>query len=188
MSISNAHSPKRIKLNKIKPIVSRTDLEGYIRYCNPYFSEICGYSEKELIGSPHNIIRHPDMPKVIFKLMWERIQKNEDMLSIVKNKTKSGDYYWVTTLFETKYNPFTKEAEGYLALRHAVPDYAVKGIEPLYKKLIEIEIKGGISASETYFVEFLAEQNKDYDTYIKELTQYKGLVTAFFSSMRKMFS
>ena len=188
MSIINAHTPKQITLNKIKPILSRTDLKGYIKYHNPYFSEVCGYSEKELIGSPHNIIRHPDMPKVIFKLMWERIQKNEDMLALVKNRTKSGDYYWVTTLFETKYHPFTKEPEGYLALRRAAPEDAVRDIEPLYKKLLEVEAEGGINASEAYFLEFLREQNKDYDTYVKELTQYRGLVAAFFNSMRKMFS
>lgn len=186
MSNTNDQHPKRITLSKIQPILSRTDLSGNIRYCNPYFSEVCGYTEKELLGSPHSIIRHPDMPKVIFKLMWKRIQNNEDMLAIVKNKTKNGDYYWVTTLFETKYHPYTKKPEGYLALRRAAPDDAIRDIEPLYKKLVEIEASEGMDASEAYFLNFLREQDKDYDTYVKELTQYRGLVAAFFNSVRKL--
>ncbi len=180
-------TPKQIKLSNIKSILSRTDLRGTIKYSNHYFSEISGYSEKELVGSSHNIVRHPDMPKVIFKLMWNRIENNEDILAIVKNRTKNGDYYWVTTLFETKYHPFTKERTGYLAIRRAASEKAIKIIEPIYKNLLEIEAKSGVEASEEYLINFLMNKDKTYDEYVKDITQHKGLVVAFFNTMRKMF-
>lgn len=181
-------SPKEIKLSNIMSIYSRTDLRGNINYVNSYFTEVSGYTEEELIGSPHNIIRHPDMPKVIFKLMWERLKQNKDILAVVKNRAKNGDYYWVTTLFETKYHPFDKRPEGYLAIRRAAPKKAVEAIIPLYKKLVEIEAKDGITASEEYLLNFLRDKNMDYDTYVKELVEYKGLVVKFFNAMRKMFN
>ena len=181
-------SGKEIKLNKMKSILSRTDLKGNIEYCNKYFIEISGYTEQELLGSSHSIIRHPDMPKVIFKMMWERLKKNQDILAVVKNRAKNGDHYWVTTLFETKYNPIDKRPEGYLALRRAAPINAIVELEPLYKKLLEIEKKEGMNASEAYLLEFLHKKNKDYDTYIHDVVEYKGLVASFFNAMRKMFS
>ena len=179
---------KQIKLDVVKPLVSSTDLRGVIKYANKYFQEISGYSESELLNSPHNIIRHPDMPKVIFKLMWERIKQDKDILAIVKNKTKNGDYYWVTTLFETKYHPLTKNRDGYLALRRAAPQNAIDEITPLYKELLEIEKNEGVEASEEYLVNFLAEKNTDYDTYVQEMVDYKGGISKFFSGLKKMFS
>ena len=178
---------QQIQLSSIKPILSRTDLKGNIKYCNKYFTEISGYSEGELLGSSHNIIRHPDMPRVIFKLMWERLKKNEDILAVVKNRSKNGDYYWVTTSFETKYHPFDKRPEGYLALRRAASQDTIKQIEPLYQKLLEIEKTESLEASEEYLFKILREKDKDYDTFIHELTEHKGIIASFFKSMRKMF-
>jgi PAS domain S-box-containing protein len=178
---------KEIKLSDIKPIVSTTNLKGHIKYCNKYFQEVSGYTEEELLGSPHNIIRHPDMPKVIFKLMWERIKQDKDILAIVKNKTKDGNYYWVTTLFETKFHPLTKHRDGYLALRKAAPRNAIEKITPLYAKLVEIEKNEGIEASEDYLIDYLVEQDMDYDTYVQDLVNYKGMVNKFFGGLKKMF-
>lgn len=187
MEKNTTHESHEIKLSDIKPLLSRTDLKGNIKYVNKYFQEVSGYDEHELIGSPHNIIRHPDMPKVIFKLMWERLKHQQDILTVVKNKAKNGDHYWVTTLFETKYHPFNKNAEGYLALRKAAPRSAIEAVTLLYKKLVEIEQTEGIDASEQYLFEFLREKDMDYDTYMNEIVNYKGLVAKFFNGMRKMF-
>ena len=178
---------KEIKLSSIKPIVSRTDLTGRIQYVNPYFTKISGYSEDELVGSPHNIIRHPDMPKVIFKLMWDRLKINQNILAVVKNMAKNGDYYWVTTLFETKYNPFDKTPEAYLALRSAAPKNAVLQIEPLYKKLLLIESQGGIKASEEFLMGMLREKDMSYDEYVEGLVMSKGIVRKLFNGMKKLF-
>jgi PAS domain S-box-containing protein len=83
---------EEIKLDPKKYIISSTDAKGLITDVNDYFVEISGYSKDELIGKPHNIIRHPDMPKVVFKLMWEQLKSGHDILALVKNLAKDGRY------------------------------------------------------------------------------------------------
>jgi len=86
---------EEIKFNKKKFIVSKTDLKGNIIFINKNFSEISGYSEAELVGSPHNVVRHPDMPKAVFFLVWKTLLAGRPISGIVKNLTKDGRYYWV---------------------------------------------------------------------------------------------
>jgi len=76
-------------------IISRTDLNGVITYVNDTFAKISGYSAEELIGKPHNILRHPDMPKSVFKDLWETIKREENWSGYVKNMRKDRGYYWV---------------------------------------------------------------------------------------------
>lgn len=76
-------------------IISRTDLKGNITYANETFALISGYDAKELIGKPHNIVRHPDMPKSVFKGLWETLNRGENWQGFVKNRRKDGGYYWV---------------------------------------------------------------------------------------------
>ena len=128
-------------LNPKRYIVSKTDPKGVITYGNDYFVEISGYSEAELIGKPHNIIRHPDMPKIVFKLMWDRIQKGENIMAVVKNLAKDGSHYWVVTEFESKMDPLTNEPVSYTAFRKAAPSKAIETMAPIYRKLIEIELQ-----------------------------------------------
>ncbi len=186
--IRNKNSSKQINLSNIKSILSTTDLKGIIKYTDYYFSEISGYSKAELIGSPQSIVRHPDMPKVIFRLMWNRLENDEDFLAIIKNRTKDGDYYWVTAVFKTKYHPLTKERNGYSALLHAAPKYAVKMIEPLYKKLVEIEAMYGINASQDYLIKFLMRQEMTYDEYVDEINEHKGFSASVFDTVKRMVS
>ena len=88
-----------ILLDKDKVLLSITDTKGVITYCNEDFVTVSGYQEWELAGSAHNIVRHPDIPKFIFKFMWQRIQNKDNIIAIVKNLAKSGKYYWVMTDF-----------------------------------------------------------------------------------------
>lgn len=170
-----------IELDSVKCILSTTDLKGNIQYSNRYFSEVSGYSKEELHGSPHNIIRHPDMPKVMFKLMWDRLKKNENITMIVKNKAKDGRHYWVKTFFETKYHPISKEPYGYLSIRHAAPKKAIREVKPLYKRLRSIEARYGIHASQDYLIKYLMKEDKTYDEYLKEITQEKNIIIDFFT-------
>ncbi len=174
---------KEIKLSDIKSLISRADLNRVIRYTNHYFREVTGYSQVKLIGSPDTITDHPDMPKIIYELMWDRIKNDEDMLAIIKYLTKNGDYYWAITIFKTKYHPITKEFNGYLALSHPVSKHAVKEIESFYEELREVEDKEDLLASQYHLISFLLEKDKTYDEYIEELTQQKDTLVDKLKSM-----
>ncbi len=130
---------KEIELNEFTFIVSETDEKGNIIFVNGDFCETSEYTIDELIGKPHNIVRHQDMPKVAFKDLWETIKKGEIWTGYVKNKTKSGNYYWVfATVFPTK----TSEGGiGYLSCRRKASKEEIEEASSLYKKLIENEKK-----------------------------------------------
>lgn len=176
-----------VKLDKHKYIMSRTDTRGIIEFGNDYFFEISGYSAQELIGKPHSIIRHPDMPGVIFKLMWDRLKQGKNIFAVVKNLSKDGRYYWVTTKFEIKKHPVDNSIVGYMAFRQAASPSTIATIEPLYKDLLEIERSGGIDASEKYLIGYLDSKRTTYDDYINEVIGNKGAFKLFFTAMAKLF-
>lgn len=178
---------KEIKLNSKKYIVSKTDAKGIIIYGNEYFVEISGYKESEIIGQPHNIVRHPDMPKVIFKMMWETIAQKKNMFAVVKNLSKDGRYYWVVTDFTPKIDTISGEVKSYTAFRQAASQKAIDTMEPLYEKLLEIEDASGVEASQEYVEGFLEERGQTYDEYINDVIGNKGLFKVFFSMMKKLF-
>jgi PAS domain S-box-containing protein len=160
---------KEVAWDKTRTIMSKTDLYGTIEYANEVFVDVCGYEDYELMAQPHNIVRHPDMPKVVFKVLWENIQKGNQFHGIVKNLAKSGRYYWVITNFE-----YSRDENGdivnYIARRKAVPqDVITKHIEPLYKKLLQIEQVSGVGASEKYLIGFLEELGLSYVDLITKL-------------------
>ncbi|WP_268847035.1 PAS domain-containing protein [Flavobacterium aestivum] len=160
---------KEVSWDKTKTIMSKTDLYGTIEYANEVFVDVCGYEDYELMAQPHNIVRHPDMPKVIFKVLWENIQKGNQFHGIVKNLAKSGRYYWVITNFE-----YSRDENGnivnYIARRKAVPEEVItKHIEPLYKKLLQIEQASGVDASEKYLIGFLEEEGLSYVELVTKL-------------------
>lgn len=178
---------EEIVLDPKRYIVSKTDEKGVITYGNDYFVEISGYTEAELIGKPHNLIRHPDMPKVVFKLLWDRIQSGQQIMALVKNLAKDGRYYWVVTEFESKKDKLTNKITSYTAFRKAAPKDAVKAIEPIYAKLLEIEEQSGIEGAENYLLGFLEDKGLSYDEYIDKLVGNKGFFKIFFSAMKKLF-
>lgn len=133
-------SGREIKLNPKDMIVSKTDPRGVITYGNDKFIEISGYKETELIGSPHNILRHPEMPSAVFYLMWDSIKNGRNIMAVVKNLAKNGDHYWVTTDFDIK-RDMEGKIRNYIAFRQAAPKHVIEAIEPLYTKMLEIEKK-----------------------------------------------
>lgn len=177
-----------IKLDSKRYIVSKTDAKGFIEYGNDYFVEISGYSEAELIGKPHSIVRHPDMPKIVFKMMWDRINRGQNIMAVVKNLAKDGSYYWVVTEFEPKFDPISNEIISHTAFRKAAPQKAIDTMEPIYQKLIEIEKDGGMEASEKYLRGFLEENHTTYDEFVNNLVGNKGVFKIFFTMMKKLFS
>ncbi|CAM1350588.1 PAS domain-containing protein [Tenacibaculum insulae] len=160
---------EEVKWDKTKTIVSKTDTFGTILYANSTFSEACEYDAIELIGEPHNVIRHPDMPKVAFKALWDALKKGENYHAIVKNLTKTGKYYWVITDFTIDKDDAGK-VTGYTGRRKAIPNSVVEKIEPLYKTLLDIEKLKGEKASESYFNAYLNEDiGKSYDEFVVDL-------------------
>ncbi len=160
---------KEVAWDKTKTIMSKTDAKGVIEYVNQVFMDVAGYTEGELIGKPHNVIRHPDMPKTIFKILWDNIQKGINFHAIVKNLAKSGEYYWVITDFDIIRDP-SGQIINYMGRRTSVPTETIeKHIAPLYQKILQAEQAGGVEAGEQFFQQFLKDQGKDYLTYIEDV-------------------
>ncbi|RBQ26332.1 MULTISPECIES: PAS domain-containing protein [Arcobacteraceae] len=124
---------KEILLDDYAFLVSETDEKGHIIFANDDFCTIAEYSVDELIGQPHNIVRHKDMPKAAFKDLWATIKRGEIWTGYVKNATKGGDYYWVyATIFPTITSEGTK---GFLSCRRKASVEEIKIHDKLYKEL-----------------------------------------------------
>jgi PAS domain S-box-containing protein len=178
---------KEIIINSKEFLVSKTDKYGNIIYINELFSKISQYSDSESIGQPHNILRHPDMPAVIFLLMWEHIQKGENITALIKNLAKSGEYYWVTTDFEIHKNDGRNDTT-YIAFRRAASRKVINELEPLYKQLLEIEKRHSLEASLDYLQGFLDERHLTFNEYMNDILKPKGLFAVFFNKMKSSFA
>ncbi|MGB1042050.1 MAG: PAS domain-containing protein [Tenacibaculum sp.] len=160
---------EEVKWDKTKTIVSKTDAFGNLLYMNDAFEEASEYNKIELIGEPHNIIRHPHMPKVIFKTLWKNLKAGKNFHAIIKNLSRTGRYHWVITDFDVNKN---KDGDiiGYTGRRKALPESVINKITPLYNTLLEIEKVKGEKASEMYFNSYLEEEIKlSYDEFVVDL-------------------
>lgn len=149
-------------------IVSKTDLQGKITYGNALFIKMSGFTELELIQKPHNILRHEDMPKVVFKLLWSRIKEGKEVFAYVKNKTKEGDYYWVFAHVTPSFN-LNREITNYHSVRRKPSAKALNVIKPLYATLLQHERNGGVNASEAALNQILKDKGLSYDEFILSL-------------------
>ncbi len=143
-------------ITSVDLIVSKSDEKGDITYANPMFIKISGYTMGELIGKPHSILRHPDMPKVIFKYLWDNIQEGRNITAYVKNLCKNGSFYWVLATVKVAKNP-DGSFRNYMSTRKCITDTAKSTISSLYKNLLEIEKSHGIEASEDALKAFLSD-------------------------------
>ena len=153
------------KMNDNDFIVSKTDLKGKITYCNRIFMDMAEYEEEELLGQPHNIIRHPDMPKAVFKLLWDRVQNKEEVFAYVVNKTKNNNEYWVfanvTASLDVRGNII-----GYYSVRRKPNPKAIEIIKPIYAKMLQAEKSSGVEASLKILTDLLEEKGMSYDELI----------------------
>lgn len=146
-------------------IVSKTDTKGYITYGNELFIKMSGYSETELLGKPHNILRDKEMPKVVFEYLWKTIGKKQEVFAYVINKTKEDDYYWVFA-YVTASVDVHDNIIGYHSVRRKPKKNSLEIIKPLYKELLNIEKSKGVAASRERFEEILKEQGVSYEEFI----------------------
>jgi len=146
-------------------IVSKTDTKGKITYCNEIFMDMAGATEAELLGKPHNIVRHPDMPRAVFKLLWERVQSGEEIFAYVKNKSFDGGYYWVYANVTPSYDE-RGNIIGYYSVRIKPNPKALETIKGVYEKMLSLESSGGVDASTKYLMDLAKEKGVSYDEFI----------------------
>ena len=169
-------------------IVSKTDLKGRLTYANRLFLELAGYSEKEVLGQQHSLIRHPDMPRCIFALLWEAIHQGREIFAYIVNRSNNGDHYWVYA-HVTPSRDASGTIIGYHSNRRASDPAIVKEhIIPLYRELLEEEArhanrKDGLAASKALLAEKLAEEDIGYDEFVMTIGQgarrgYRGAPNA----------
>ena len=143
-------------------LVSKTDTKGRISYANPSFIKVTGFTEKELLGKPHDLIRHKDMPRIIFKLLWEEITNKREIFAYVKNMSKDGGFYWVYANVTASLDA-QKNIVGYYSVRRKANPKALEIIIPLYEKLLSLEKSGGMDASYSYLSDILKDKGVSYD-------------------------
>ncbi len=160
--------PKNIE-SEFKPeemFFSTTDLKGIILSCNDIFIKVSKFTKEELCGKPHNIIRHPDMPKAVFKLLWDYIQSGRPIVAYVKNLAKDGSYYWVIAAVIP-----IQDSEGnnikYLSIRIKPTSEVFELVPKIYKEVLQVEKEKGLEASIDRLLEILKENGfKDYDSFM----------------------
>jgi PAS domain S-box-containing protein len=151
-------------------IVSKTDVRGHITYANRVFQRISGYAERELLGRPHSLIRHPHMPRCVFKFLWDTISAGQECFALVNNRCKNGDNYWVLAHVTPTYDAAGRIA-GYHSSRRVPPRSAVRAIQPIYDQLLQIESRHQLpgdqwKASLPRLTEILATTGMPYDEFI----------------------
>lgn len=150
-------------------IVSKTDLKGRITYCNRVFIEFSGYSEQELLGAQHNIIRHPDMPRGVFKFLWDTLAEQNECFAYVKNMSKDGSFYWVVANVTPNLDSLGK-AEGYFSARRKPSPGAVSTMSDLYRMMLDEERRVGpkdaCAASLALLGNVLKQQGASYEKFI----------------------
>ena len=154
-------------------IVSKTDLKGHITYANDVFLRLSQHSEEEVIGAPHSLIRHPNMPRCVFKLLWDTIQAKKEIFACVLNLARNGDHYWVFAHVTP-----TLDAKGHVTGYHSnrrKPDAAqVEKIKPLYAALLAEEKrhgnrKDGMLRGYELLLKTLKSKEVEYDEFVFSL-------------------
>lgn len=153
-------------------IVSKTDLKGRITYGNRIFIEFSGYSERELLGSQHNIVRHPDMPRGVFRFLWNTLAAERECFAYVKNMAKDGSFYWVFANVTPSYDPAGR-VDGYFSVRRRPERAAVDAVADLYRAMLAEERGAGPrdapAASLQWLEGVLAHKGMSYEEFILSL-------------------
>jgi len=155
-------------------IVSKTDLKGHITYANDVFLRLADMTEKEALGAPHSVIRHPHMPRCVFKLLWDTVQEGKEIFAYVVNRSANGDHYWVLAHVTPSFDG-SGNVTGYHSNRR-VPERNIVDnvIAPLYKDLLAEEQrhanrKDGLEASFGNVVNLLQDKGVNYDEFVLTL-------------------
>jgi PAS domain S-box-containing protein len=153
-------------------IISKTDLTGRITYVNRTFMRIADFSEPEVLGVQHNVVRHPDMPRGAFKLLWDTLQHEQEFFGYVKNITSKGDFYWVFANI-TPDRDATGKIVGYFSVRRAPGKEAVATMQGIYQEMLTVEKQAGSANAPSASINFLQAKLKSlgttYDKFVLSL-------------------
>lgn len=158
-------------------IVSKTDTRGLITYCNPIFIEFSGFTEHELLGKQHNVVRHPDMPRSIFALLWNTIKSGNEFMGYVKNISKDGSFYWVYATVTPSYavtdDNKAPEIIGFFSVRRKPEQSKLSVLQDLYRQILAEEKRVGdreqIAAGTLVLTNALEKVGKNYHEFIDTL-------------------
>ncbi|SEP01931.1 PAS domain-containing protein [Trujillonella endophytica] len=151
-------------------IVSKTDRRGVITYANDVFLRVSAYARDEVVGQPHNLIRHPEMPRAVFALLWETLAAGRELFAYIDNLAADGASYWVLAHVTPSYGP-DGAVVGYHSSRRRPAPRAVERLRPLYRQLLAEErrhpnARAAVDASSALLTELVAAQAGSYDEFI----------------------
>lgn len=154
-------------------IVSKTDTKGRIIYANEIFVRVGGYTEQELLGQPHSLVRHPDMPRSVFKLLWNTISSGKEMFAYVVNRAKNGDHYWVLAHVTPTFDK-SGGIVSYHSNRRVPRRDAVAKVSSLYAEINAVERgqadrRGGVEAGYQALLAKIEKSGVPYDEFILSL-------------------
>jgi PAS domain S-box-containing protein len=159
-------------------IVSKTDPRGVITHANDAFLRVSGYSRSEVVGKPHSIVRHPDMPRALFALIWDRLAMKREVFAYLDNLAADGAHYWVLAHITPCYG-YDGTVVGYHSNRRAPSPEAVAQVRPLYEQLLSEERRhpdaaAALAASSALFERLVAERAESYERFVWSLIGSDG--------------
>ncbi len=154
-------------------IVSKTDPLGHITYANDVFLRVSGYTEDEVLGKPHSLIRHPDMPRAVFQLLWDTVQSGREIFAFVNNLAKDGASYWVLAHVTPSFGP-GGSIVGYHSNRRSPYPAAIRAVEPVYRGLLQAERaqtsgKAAVAAGVAALTQTLNGAHQTYEEFVWQL-------------------
>jgi PAS domain S-box-containing protein len=164
---------RRFDHNEI--IVTKTDPKGVITYANDVFLRVSAYAEEDVVGKPHNIVRHPEMPRGIFHLLWSELAAGREMFAYCVNLARDGAHYWVFA-HVTPSRSGDGRLRGYHSSRRLPAERAVSAVRDIYRELLDVERRydhapEAAAASHEHLVQLLARDGRRYDEWIWQLTR-----------------
>jgi len=165
---------KEVMLDEDEFIVSKTDTSGRVTYVNRTFMLISGYLDTDIVGKQHNLVRHPDMPRGVYRQMWTEIKAGREFFGFVKNRCKDGSFYWVFANITPDHDE-TGALRGYYSVRRKANPKGVAFMEPIYQTMLEEETKGDKKSapdrSWQIVEDYLKEQNLSYNQLVLSLDE-----------------
>lgn len=161
---------REVLIDPSKTLMTKTSAQGILEYANEYFMEVTGFTQKELIGKPHQVIRHPDMPQCIYHVINEHLSTGKNVNAVLKNITKDGKYYWVIVDLEANVDE-NGTLVSYYSRRKAIPKNFIPKIEKFYNNLKMIEQRQNVEFSLKYLEGLLEDQKLSFTELILNLLE-----------------